>query len=159
MKALPVLSTVLPAIAALAACSAPEASTINTGFSEDNLASSEACFAETPSTLLEPGQTLLETGPAGITRVSWSLGDQAGDVTLSISGMELPVKTRLDAANAAFYSAAGQQHDHSTDAVIYHRTTDGTFCTVIRDEPTGQALVDAITALSSDPVEPQTSED
>ena len=137
----------LPALALLAACSSEQASTVNTGFSEDNLATSEACFAETPSVLLERGQTLLETGPAGLTRVSWSLGDETGDVALSISGMDTVTKTALDAANAAFYGAAGRQHDHSTDAVIYHRTTDGTFCTVVRDEATGRALVNAVTAL------------
>jgi len=147
MKALPILSTALPAIALLAACSSQDASTINTGFSEDNLASSDACFAETPSSLLEPGQTLLETSPAGMTRISWSLAGETGDLTFTVTGMDQPTKTILDAANAGFYQAAGQQHDHSTDAVIYHRTSDGTFCTVIRDEPTGQALVDAISAL------------
>ena len=137
----------LPALALLAACSAEHGSTINTGFSEDNLATSDACFAETPSSLLDPGQTLLETGPAGLTRVSWSLGGETGDMAVSIAEIEQTTKTALDAANAAFYSAAGQQHDHSTDAVIYHRTTDGTFCTVIRDEATGRALVDAIMNL------------
>lgn len=137
----------LPALALLAACSAENGSTINTGFSEDNLATSEACFAETPSTLLEPGQTLLETGPSGLTRVSWSLGDETGDVAVSIAEIEQATKTVLDAANAAFYSSAGRQHDHTTDAVIYHRTTDGTFCTVVRDEATGRALVDAVTNL------------
>ncbi len=145
----------LPALALLAACSSDQGSTINTGYSEDNLASSEACFAETPSALLEPGQTLLETGPAGLTRVSWSLGGETGNMAVSTADMEHPTKTALDAANAAFYSAAGRQHDHSTDAVIYHRTTDGTFCTVVRDEVTGRALVDAIMNL---PAAAQSSE-
>ncbi|WP_291845579.1 hypothetical protein [Maricaulis sp.] len=139
----------LPALALLAACTAEDGSTINTGFSEDNLATSAACFAETPSTLLEPGQTLLETGPAGVTRGSWSLDGETGDLVISIADIDQPTKTALDAANAAFYSAAGQQHSHTTDAVIYHRTTDGTFCTVVKDDATGRALVEAITNLPS----------
>lgn len=137
----------LPVVALLAACSAQDPSTISTGFSEDNLATSQACFAETPSALLEPGQTLLETGPAGSTRISWSLAGETGDLNFAVTAMDLPAKTILDGANADFYRAAGQQHDHATDAVIYHRTSDGTFCTVIRDEPTGRALVDAVSAL------------
>ena len=145
----------LPVLALLAACSSEHGSTINTGFSEENLATSEACFAETPSVLLEPGQTLLETGPAGVTRVSWSLGDETGDMVVSISGMDEATKSVLDAANAAFYSAAGQQHSHTTDAVIYHRSMDGSFCTVVKDQTTGRALVDAITHLppASQPAE------
>ena len=137
----------LPALALLAACSSEQGSTINTGFSEDNLASSDACFAETPSTLLEPGQTLLETGPAGLTRVSWSLNGETGDVILAVSDLDQTTKTAMDAANADFYRAAGEQHSHTTDAVIYHRSMDGSFCTVIKDQATGQALVDAITNL------------
>ena len=136
---------------AIAACSAPQdtdapaddAGTARGGYSEDNLAASEACFADTPSALLEPGQTLIERGPSGVVLVSHALGGEAADYEFQISGLADEQRRIIDTAAADFFRTAGDQYDATSDAVIYHRARDGSFCAVVRDETAGRALVDA----------------
>lgn len=119
-------------------------------YSTDNLATSDACFAETPSTLLRPGRTLLETGPGGIIRVSHAHSAEGGDYAFAVVDLTTEQHARISAANAALFQAAAQAHSYENDAVIYHRSTDGTFCTVVADAVTGRALVDAAEALQAE---------
>ncbi|WP_417497335.1 hypothetical protein [Maricaulis sp.] len=134
----------IPALILLAACSQPEAAPV---YDADHLASSDACFADDRAALLEPGQTLIERGPDGAVRIAHALGGERASYEFFVSQMTDAPRQALDAAAADFYRAAGQQHDVTTDAVIYHRATDGTFCAVVRDEATGRALVDAAAAI------------
>ncbi|WP_203290839.1 hypothetical protein [Maricaulis parjimensis] len=147
----------LTALALIAACSAPEPADTEvseTGagsvFSEDNLASSEACFADAPSTLLEPGQTLIERGPSGIVRVSHNLDAAPADYEFAIISLSEPQRRIIDDAGANFFRAAGDAHDYATDEVIYHRSRDGTFCAVVRDEAVGSALAEAAATVQAD---------
>lgn len=150
----------LPALAVLSfatACSAPDGETGDTGesetvsvFNEDNLATSEACFADAPSTLLEPGQTLIERGPSGIIRVSHNLGGAPADYEFTIIRLAEPQRQIIDNAAADFFRAAGAAHDFATDEVIYHRSRDGTFCAVVRDEAMGQPLAEAAARVQAE---------
>ncbi|WP_300543884.1 hypothetical protein [Maricaulis sp.] len=148
----------LPLIAALAACSAPEEGTgaenpaemADGAFSEDNLPVSEACFADMPSALLEPGQTLIERGPSGMVRVSSALDGETADFAFQIATLSEPHREVIDGAAADFFRAAGDRHDFSTDEVIYHRSRDGTFCAVMRDEAVGQALTAAAASVQAE---------
>ena len=142
---------------AVAACSAPQdadrqdsaASSANGGFSEDNLAASDACFSDTPSALLEPGQTLIERGPSGIVLVSHALDGEAADYEFQVSALPDAQRRILDDAAAQFFRMAGDQYDPATDAVIYHRARDGAFCAVVRDATAGRGLADAAAAVDA----------
>lgn len=142
---------------AVAACSAPQdtdtqdsaAASASGGFSEDNLAASDACFSDTPSALLEPGQTLIERGPSGIVRVSHTLDGETADYEFQVSALPDAQRRSLDDAAAQFFRAAGDQYDPATDAVIYHRSRDGAFCAVVRDATAGRGLVDAAAAVDA----------
>lgn len=153
MKALYALALTL----AVAACSAPQdadtqdstASSANGEFSEDNLATSDACFSDTPSVLLEPGRTLIERGPSGIVRVSHTLDGEAADHEFQVSALPDQQRRILDDAAAQFFRTAGDQYDPETDAVIYHRARDGAFCAVVRDATAGRGLADAAAAVDA----------
>ena len=151
------LLPVLTAGAVLAACSAsgpggPDNAheAILSGFSNDNLAFSEACFAEDRSSNLVWGQSLVERSPDGIVRVSWALDDRRGDHVFAITSLTEDQRQRIDAAAADFIRTAGLAHDPATDAVIYHRETDGSFCTVVKDVETGRTVRDAAIALQAE---------
>ncbi len=146
--ALPALS----AIALVAACSEPEAATTvaPSVFSEDNLATSEACFTDTPSALLEAGQTLIERGPSGIVRVSHNLDGAPADHEFAIAALSAEHRAIIDDAGAAFFRAAGEQHDYATDEVIYHRSRDGTFCAVVRPNEIGRPLAEAAARVQAE---------
>jgi hypothetical protein len=128
------------ALPLLAACSQPETAPL---YDADHLASSAACFASDRAALLEPGQTLLERGPDGAVRIAHALGGERGGYEFFVSEMDEPARLSLDAAAAEFFRTAGEHYDVTTDAVIYHRATDGTFCAVVSDQSTGRALVEA----------------
>lgn len=136
---------------AVAACSAPQDTDGQEGtdaagggeYSDDNLASSEACFSDTPSALLEPGQTLIERGPSGIVVVSHALDAEPADYEFQVAALPDAQRRILDEAAAQFFRTAGDQYDPATDAVIYHRARDGGFCAVVRDAATGRGLVEA----------------
>lgn len=142
---------------AVAACSAPQdadgqdsaAAASGGEYSEDNLASSEACFSDTPSALLEPGQTLIERGPSGIVLVSHSLDGEAADYEFQVARLPEEQRRVLDDAAAQFFRTAGDQYDPTTDAVIYHRARDGAFCAVVRDAATGRGLVEAAETVNA----------
>lgn len=134
----------IPVLALLAACSQPEAAPI---YDADHLASSAACFAADRAALLEPGQTLIERGPDGAVRIATALEGERTNYEFFVGQMDEAPRQTLDAAAADFFRAAGEQHDVTTDAVIYHRATDGTFCAVVKDEATGRALVAAAEAI------------
>ncbi|MAK64719.1 MAG: hypothetical protein CMF75_08305 [Maricaulis sp.] len=147
----------LSGVALLAACSAPQDDTSGSQeaetasvFDEGNLATSEACFADAPSHALEPGQTLIERGPSGIIRVSHNLDGAPADYEFAIIALAEPQRQVIDAAAADFFRAAGAAHDYSTDEVIYHRSRDGTFCAVVRDEAMGQPLAEAAARVQSE---------
>lgn len=148
------LWSVLPAVALLAACSASDegadtpapagmATPIETGFDSDNLASSPACFAEDRSAGLMPGQSLVERSPDGAVRISHALNGEQENFVFLITELTDEERATIDGAAADFIRAAGQSYDVTTDAVIYHRSTDGTFCTVVKDVDAGTAVVDA----------------
>tara|TARA_R110000744_G_scaffold125730_3_gene231495 strand:- start:64001 stop:64447 length:447 start_codon:yes stop_codon:yes gene_type:complete len=138
------------AVTLTAACSQPE--TVNSAapaYDADHLATSSACFAESPARLLEPGQTLLERGPDGVVRISSLVAGRAEDLEFSIAGMPDASRQALDAAAADFFQAAGAAYDVTKDTVIYHRATDGTLCTVTGDRAIGQRLMAAAHRLST----------
>lgn len=132
------------ALALLAACSAPEAAPV---YDADHLASSPACFAPDRAALLEPGQTLLERGPDGAAHIARAHNGERAHFDFFVSDLAEADRAALDAAAADFLRAAGEAHDVTTDAVIYHRASDGTFCTVVTDQATGDALVEAAEAI------------
>ena len=148
----------LPLIAVLAACSPQPAgetdantvanSTAGSTWSRDNLPQAPACFAPEPAPLLEPGQTLLERSPAGIVRIAGRSAAGEDAWAFEIMALDDDDRARLDGAAADFFRAAGEQHDYSTDTVIYHRSRDGSFCTVVRDEATGLALLETARSLA-----------
>jgi len=137
----------IPAIL-LAACSqgSPDAEQAAV-YSEDNLATSEACFADTPSALLHAGETLIERGPSGIIRVSHALDGERADYSFQVLAMDEADRSAIDGAAADFFRAAGAQYDPASDAVVYHRSRDGSFCAVVKDAATGRALAEAAAAL------------
>ncbi len=147
----------LTAMALLAACSGPDTSvdeadsseTVSV-FNEDNLATYEACFADTPSDFLEPGQALIERGPSGVIRVSHNLGNAPADYEFTIIALSETQRRMVDDAAANFFRAAGEAHDYATDEVIYHRSRDGTFCAVARGTAIGQPLADAAARAQAD---------
>tara|TARA_R110002096_G_scaffold122961_1_gene266209 strand:- start:1622 stop:2068 length:447 start_codon:yes stop_codon:yes gene_type:complete len=146
MKALLTIS----ALVLLAACAQPEtADDAAPVYDADHLASSPACFADDRASLLAAGQTLLERGPDGIVKVSGFDSGQRENFEFPIGQLSAPSRLALDTAAAAFYQAAGRIHDVTTDAVIYHRATDGTLCTVTSDTPIGRPLLEAARALAS----------
>ncbi len=151
------LLPVLTAGAVLAACSASESNdpanpheAILSGFDNYNLAYSQACFAEDRSGNLVWGQSLVERSPDGIVRVSWALDDQRGEHAFAITSLTEEQRLQIDAAAADFIRTAGLAHDPATDAVIYHRETDGSFCTVVKDVETGRTVRDAAIALQAE---------
>lgn len=136
----------------IAACSAPQedgGTAAAGGYDADNLATSQACFADTPSAHLEPGQTLIERGPSGVVLVSHARGGAPADYAFNIVSLPEAQRQQIDAAAADFFRAAGELYDVTTDAVIYHRSRDGAFCAVVRDDAAGQALVDAAEAVDA----------
>lgn len=146
----------LTATAILAACSAPDANgpdnphiAVETGFSNDNLAFSDACFADDRSGNLVWGQSLVERTPDGIVRVSYALDDRRGDHEFTITSLDDEQRQAVDAAAADFIRTAGLAHDPATDAVIYHRETDGSFCTVVKDVESGRVVRDAAIDIES----------
>ena len=152
-----ILLSVLTAGAVVAACSAPGTDdpdnpheAVQTGFSNDNLAFSEACFAEDRAGNLVWGQSLVERSPDGIVRVSYALDDRRSDHVFTITALSDDHRQRVDAAAADFIRAAGLAHDPATDAVIYHRETDGSFCTVAKDVERGRLIRDAAIAIESE---------
>lgn len=137
---------------AITACSAPQEdgeTAAAGGYDAENLATSQACFADTPSAHLEPGQTLIERGPSGVVLVSHARGGAPADYTFNIVSLPEAQRQQIDAAAADFFRAAGELYDVNTDAVIYHRSRDGAFCAVVRDDAAGQALVDAAEAVDA----------
>ena len=150
----------LPAIVLLAACSGPQSSETETEtaaetapaeaaapseYGPGNLATSQACLTETgQAALLEDGQTLLERGPRGFISVSHALNGEREDLRVRVTRMDEPYRGQLEDASATFFRAAGDAHDPTTDEVIYHRTRDGIFCTVVRSQDVGSALVEAM---------------
>lgn len=142
----------LPAIFALtltAACT--QSGPVNDAapaFGADNLATSQACFAESPASLLEPGQTLLERGPDGRVRISGRVEGRAVNFEFSIAQMPDASRQALDAAAADFFQAAGAVYDVTSDIVIYHRATDGTLCTVTGDRAIGRTLLASVHSLA-----------
>jgi hypothetical protein len=140
----------LASLVLLAACSQPQtADTATPVYDADHLASSPACFAEDRAALLAPGQVLLERGPDGMVRISSALGHAPENLEFSIAGMPESERQVLDAAAADFFRAAGIAYDPTTDTVIYHRATDGTFCTVTNSPAIGEPLVAAARALAA----------
>ncbi|WP_300552993.1 hypothetical protein [Maricaulis sp.] len=153
----------LPAVILLAACSGPDTGEPGTEtvtetapaeetaagpYGPGNLATSEACLVETgQAALLDEGQTLLERGPRGFVGVSHALNGMREDLRVRVTRMDEPYRGQIEDASAAFFRAAGNAHDPTTDAVIYHRTRDGIFCTVVRSQETGGALVDAMKSV------------
>ncbi|WP_300532463.1 hypothetical protein [Maricaulis sp.] len=153
----------LPAILLLTACSGPQPGETDSetvmdaapvedadisAFGPGNLATSDACLAETgQAALLDEGQTLLERGPRGFIGVSHALNGQREDLRVRVTRMDEPFRGQLEDASAAFFRAAGDAHDPTTDDVIYHRTRDGIFCTVVRSQDIGGALVEAMKSV------------
>ena len=131
---------VSPVVLALAACSGAEESVRPTEI-EDVVASgpytaeapatTTACFHETDraSQLLD-GQALLERGPAAIVYVSYNLDGRQANYAFTLMEMDEALVARTEAASASFFRAAGNVFDITTDAVIYDRERDGSFCTV-----------------------------
>lgn len=149
MKAVKVLVPALIPAILLAACSQGVPQDENTAvYSEDNLATSEACFAEIPSAHLNAGETLIERGPSGIIRVSHALDGETADYSFQILSMDEADRSVIDAAAADFFRAAGAQYDPASDAVVYHRARDGRFCAVVKDETAGRALAGAAAGLA-----------
>lgn len=151
------LLPVLTAGAVLAACSASETNDpanpheeVLSGFSNENLAYSEACFAEDRSGNLVWGQSLVERTPDGIVRVSYALDDRRGDHVFAITSVTEAQRLQIDAAAADFIRTAGLAHDPATDAVIYHREADGSFCTVVKDVETGRMIRDTAIAIETE---------
>lgn len=142
----------------IAACSGPQDAESRSGdeaaadgrYGTDNLAASDACFADTPSEHLDAGQTLIERGPSGVILVSHALDGNRADFEFQVSGLADAQRRTIDAAAADFFRTAGDQYDVNSDAVIYHRARDGSFCAVVRDEATGRALVDAAATIHTD---------
>ncbi len=144
----------------IAACSAPQdggGSTATSGYDAENLATSEACFADAPSAHLEAGQTLIERGPSGMVLVSHARGGAPADYAFNIVSLPETQRQQIDRAAADFFRAAGELYDVNTDAVIYHRSRDGAFCAVVRDDAAGHALVDAAEAV--DASRPETTDE
>jgi hypothetical protein len=150
----------LPTMVLVAACSGPQSSDteIDTApetpaveeatpgaYGPGNLATSDACLVESgQAALLDEGQTLLERGPRGFVGVSHALNGVREDLRVRVTRMDEPYRGQIEDASAAFFRAAGDAHDPTTDAVIYHRTRDGIFCTVVRSQEIGGALVEAM---------------
>ncbi|WP_417495377.1 hypothetical protein [Maricaulis sp.] len=130
------------ALTLTAGCTQPD--TVNDvapAFGTDNLATSQACFTENPSSLLEPGQTLLERGPDGIVKISSRVGGRAANLEFSVTQMPDASRQALDAAAADFFQGASAIYDVTSNIVIYHRATDGTLCTVTGDGAIGRTLM------------------
>lgn len=153
MKAFHCLAMGLASTALLAACSGPEtngaAEDAQEAYSEDSLATSEACFADTPSAHLNPGETLVERGPSGIVRISHALDGERADYEFAIVDLAEAQRQAIDNAAADFFRAAGDQYDAASDAVIYHRSRDGSFCAVVKDEATGRALAETAASVQA----------
>ena len=141
------LPAALSALALIPACGeAPEP--VTPLYGAENLASSDACFSERRSTLLDDGQVLVERGPDGTDRVSFALSGTREDYVFPVAQLAPEAREQLNTAIADFYRAAGERHDVTTDAVIYHRAADGRFCTVMRGDATGEALGQAARAVA-----------
>lgn len=153
----------LPALAVLAACSAPEseapadsaplveASTPAGPYSEDNLAFSDACFNEGARVEnLELGQTLIERGPAGVVLVAYNQADGSGVHSFDVTAVNDEIRQRVDNAAADFFRNAGVAYDVTTDNVIYHRQMDGTFCAVVNVPKIANALASEARAIQAD---------
>ncbi len=154
----------LPAFALLAACSAPDSQApadsaapadsvvpVTGPYSEDNLAFSDACFNEQGrAQLLEEGQSLIERGPAGIVLAAYNLDGELGQHEFDIGLLSEEMRQRVDGAAADFFREAGVAYNVTTDDVIYHRQTDGTFCAVVKVQPTARNFAEAARAIQAD---------
>lgn len=156
--------SILPVVALLAACSdqagesavirPPQIETANESgpFSTDNLARAEACFkpAGERETFLVEGQSLFERGSDGWSRAAFRLNGETGSFDYPALDLPLELRQRLDRAGADFYREAGVLYDPTTDRVIYERTREGRFCTVVKSIEITENLAASMTALRTD---------
>ena len=84
-----------------------------------------------------------------------SIGDSdatvpaCGSNTLAVTAREAArYVARTDAASANFFRAAGNVFDITTDAVIYDRERDGSFCTVTNVAEIARPLVSEADAVA-----------
>lgn len=149
---------VSPVILALAACSGAEDSVRPTDVEEvaatgsytaENPATTESCFHESDrAAQLLDGQALLERGPAAIVHISYNFEGRQANYVLPIMQMDQALRDRTEAASAAFFRATGAVFDITTDAVIYDRERDGSFCTVTNVEEIIRPFVSEADAIA-----------
>ncbi|MFS2316364.1 hypothetical protein RMQ97_00380 [Maricaulis sp. D1M11] len=151
--------SILPALAVLVACApasedtaaAPAENTEVTGpYSEDNLAFSDACFAEDRSGLLEEGQTLLERSPDGTVRISHALDGAREDYLFQVLDLNEDHRQLVEGAAANFFRTAGVDYNVTTDDVIYHREMDGSFCAVVKNRESGMEVATAARTVQAE---------